>query len=267
MPSSVPTLEETLSCHQENVSSSVESVEYPDPVDIESMENCPLSSKAIETSSKSVQVPEIPRRPYKEAELRTQQTMRSKTIDSLTSLADKYVHFNESDVRMFICDLVRSGKWQASFGTESAASNSAMSHGENSFLSGLAAEYKACKDKEANKGIRKNATSQKQKVLIGDTLRKSRISLNGNTPEIFSSSVDAAKQLGRLRCYADEKRRLLSIVAMDYPYSVLQKYFQCSSKTVTAAKVHCILFGRGGVPVEKFKFTRQCESSSAGRTD
>lgn len=169
MPSSVPTLEETLSCHEENVSSSVESVEYPDPVDIESMENCPLSSKAIETSSKSVQVPEIPRRPYKEAELRTQQTMRSKTIDSLTSLADKYVHFNESDVPMFICVLVRSGKWQASFGTESAASNSAMSHGENSFLSRLAAEYKACKDKEANKAIRKNATSQKQKVLIGDT--------------------------------------------------------------------------------------------------
>lgn len=267
VPSSVPTLEETLSCHQENVSSSVESVEYPDPVDIESMENCPLSSKAIETSSKSVQVPEIPRRRYKEAELRTQQTMRSKTIDSLTSLADKYVHFNESDVPMFICVLVRSGKWQASFGTESAASNSAMSHGENSFLSRLAVEYKACKDKEANKAIRKNATSQKQKVLIGDTLRKSRISLNGNTPEIFSSRVDAAKQLGRLRCYADEKRRLLSIVAMDYPYSVLQKYFQCSSKTVTAAKVHCILFGRGGVPVEKFKFTRQCESSSAGRTD
>lgn len=238
----------------------MESVEYPDPVDIESMENCPLSSKAIETSSKSVQVPKILRRPYKEAELRTQQTMRSKTIDSLTSLADKYVHFNESDVPMFICVLVRSGKWQASFGTESAASNSAMSHGENSFLSRLAAEYKACKDKEANKAIRKNATSQKQKVLIGDTLRKSRISLNGNTPEIFSSRVDAAKQLGRLRCYADEKRRLLSIVAMDYPYSVLQKYFQCSSKTVTAAKVHCILFGRGGVPVEKFKFTHQCVS-------
>ena len=58
MPSSVPTLEETLRCHEENVSSSVESVEYPDPVDIESMENCPLSSNAIETLSKSVQVPE-----------------------------------------------------------------------------------------------------------------------------------------------------------------------------------------------------------------
>ena len=47
---------------------------------------------------------------------------------------------------------------------------------------------------------------------------------------------------------------------MDFPYSTLQRYFQCSSKTVTAARVHCILFGRGGVPSDKFKFTRQCVS-------
>lgn len=61
-------------------------------------------------------------------------------------------------------------------------------------------------------------------------------------------------------CYSEEKRRLLSIVAMDHPFSVLQQYFQCSSKTITAVRVHCILFGHGGVPAEKFKFTRQCVS-------
>ena len=72
--------------------------------------------------------------------------------------------------------------------------------------------------------------------------------------------MDAAKDLGRIPSYPDEKRRLLSIVAMDFPYSTLQRYFQCSSKTVTAARVHCILFGRGGVPSDKFKFTRQCVS-------
>jgi len=38
----------------------------------------------------------------------------------------------------------------------------------------------------------------------------------------------------------------------------LQRYFQCSSKTITAAKVHCILFGHGGVPSDKYKITRQC---------
>ena len=36
--------------------------------------------------------------------------------------------------------------------------------------------------------------------------------------------------------------------------------FGCSSKTVTAAKVHQILFGHWGAPPFKFKFTRQCVS-------
>ena len=78
---------------------------------------------------------------------------------------------------------------------------------------------------------------------------------------MFKSRVVAAKDLDRGRSYADEKRRLLSIVAMDYCYLTLQKLSKCSSKTVTAARVHCILFGRGGVPTDKFKFSRQCVSS------
>ena len=44
---------------------------------------------------------------------------------------------------------------------------------------------------------------------------------------------------------------------MDYPYCFLQEVFGCSSKTVTAAKVHSILFGRGGTLPSKFKFKRQ----------
>ena len=206
-------------------------------------------------------MPELSLRPYKECEVRTQQIMRAKAIDSLAALANKYVHFNSSDVPSFINDLVNSGKWQSTFGSESVSRNLVVANDENSFLSRLAAEYKRCKDKDINKEIRKNAAKQNQRVLIGDTLKKSRISFSGKTSEMFSSRIDAAKQLGRLRSYADEKRRLLSIVAMHYSYSVLQRYFQCSSKTVTAARVHCILFGHGGVPAEKFKFTRQCVSA------
>ena len=46
-------------------------------------------------------------------------------------------------------------------------------------------------------------------------------------------------------------------MALDYPYSYLQKVFGCSPNTVTAARVHCILFGRGGVPPSHLKFKRQ----------
>ena len=74
---------------------------------------------------------------------------------------------------------------------------------------------------------------------------------------MFSNRVTAATSLGRIRRYGDERRRLLSIVAMEYPYWFLQQSFGCSPNTITAAKVHRILFGRGGVPPANLKFQRQ----------
>ena len=92
-------------------------------------------------------------------------------------------------------------------------------------------------------------------------MKDSKITLTGEkTPEHFKSRTEAASSVGRLTSQADERRRLLSIVAMDYPYRFFQEVFGCSSKTVTAAKVHSILFGRGGTPPSKFKFKRQCVS-------
>ena len=66
-----------------------------------------------------------------------------------------------------------------------------------------------------------------------------------------------AKSLGRIRHYGDKKGRLLSIVAHDYPYTFLQNLFQYSPNTIPAARVHAILFGRGGVPASEFRLSRQ----------
>lgn len=71
------------------------------------------------------------------------------------------------------------------------------------------------------------------------------------------SRVEAAKAISRVQSYPDERRRLLSIVANQFPYTYLQSKFGCSSNTITAAKVHAILFGRGGVPPADLKFLRQ----------
>lgn len=231
-----------------------------DSCDIEtnntSIMNSPNACKAP-SSSKQVQVPDLPLRPYKEAEKRTQQVMRSKTIDLLADSAKKFVHFKGEDIPNFISDLVVSGKWKGTFGdviqTESDT--------DDFFLRKLAADYRSCKDKAENKAIRLNCAKQKQRVLIGSSLKGSKISFSGVTSDIFKSRVEAAQDLGRIRSYPDEKRRLLSIVAMDFSYSTLQRYFHCSSKTITAARVHCILFGRGGVPSDNYKFTRQCVSA------
>ena len=61
-------------------------------------------------------------------------------------------------------------------------------------------------------------------------------------------------------CYSAERCRLFSIFAWDYWQSYLTELFQCSKNTVTAARVHSILFGRGGVPPASLKFSHQCVS-------
>ena len=92
-------------------------------------------------------------------------------------------------------------------------------------------------------------------------MKNSRKSLTGEfTSDQFKHRTDAAKPIGRLTSYADEQRRSLSIVTMDYPSRLLQELLGCSPNTVTAAKVNCILFGRGGTPPPKFKFSHQCVS-------
>ncbi len=80
------------------------------------------------------------------------------------------------------------------------------------------------------------------------------------TPEHFKDRVTTAKSIGRLTFNGEERQRILLIVAMGYPYAVLQELFKCSSKTVAASNNHCILFGHGGTLPAKFKFRRQCVS-------
>ena len=183
--------------------------------------------------------------------------MRAKTIDLLADSANKFVHFKSEDIPHFINDLVLSGKWKGTFGEVCQTKPGT----DDFFLRKLAADYLSCKDRAENKAICLNSAKRKQRILIGGSLKGSKISFSGMTSDIFKSRVEAAQDLGRIRNYPDEKRRLLSIVAMDFPYSTLQRYFHCSSKTITAAKVHCILFGRGGVPSDKYKFTHQCVSA------
>ena len=151
--------------------------------------------------------------------------MRAKAIDVIQDCANKFVHFNANDIPEYVNDLVSSKKWKSIFGISCESTSS-----EDIFLSNLAAEYKCCKDKEVNKAIRLQVAKQKQKVLIALTLGDSRVSLNGETLEVFKSRVNAAKELDRVRSYADEKRPLLSIVAMYYCYLTLQNYLNVHLK-------------------------------------
>ena len=70
----------------------------------------------------------------------------------------------------------------------------------------------------------------------------------------FKFQTEAARSIGQVTTYADERWCLLSIVARDYPYHLLQELFGYSPNTVMAAKVHCVLFGRGGTQPTKFNY-------------
>jgi len=149
-------------------------------------------------------------------------------------------------------DLFSSKKWLTMFGTVQDKPPS------DKFLEALVKEYKECKDKEKNASIRRQRGNFKQPIKISNSLSSSAIAFQGRTPGTFSSRTKAAKSIGRVNNYAAERRRLLSIVACDFSQSFLTEHFQCSKGTVTAARVHCILFGRGRVPPASMKFTRQC---------
>ena len=186
-------------------------------------------------------------RPYQEAQDRTKRDVRAEIIDSIKAVALKYVHFEPGPPLVKLMeDILQSRNWMQVFGS----SLPQQSLCANEFLQALAKEYKDCKDKESTKQVKGNAKLQKQKLLIGNTKAESKIAMFGETPLDVSSRVEAAKKVGRIRHYGDEKRHLLSIVASDYPYRFLQNLFQCSPNTVTAARVHSILFGRGGAPAE-----------------
>ena len=169
----------------------------------------------------------------------------------------KMVHFVPGDLTLFMEELLLNKKFCSTF--ELSSDNKDITC--NPTIQALVKEYQSSVDKEKKPEVRRRTSNQKSRVCIGNSLKNSRVTLTGEkTPEHFKDSVTAASSLGRLTCYADERRRLLLIVAFDYAYSVQQKLFDCSSKTVAVAKVHCILFGGGGTPPAQFKFKRQCVS-------
>ena len=153
-----------------------------------------------------------------------------------------------------IDDLLSSKKWTSTFGS-AAKKQDGKSAGK--FLSSLVKEYQECKKKETNSLIWKKVQKLQQAIKISGTMSNSHSAFQCKTAQSFRSRTDAANSLGRLTTYSAERRRLLSIVAAEYPQTFLTEMFKCSKSTVTAARVHCILFGRGGVPPSSLKFPRQ----------
>ena len=127
-------------------------------------------------------MPCLPLRPYKDAQERTKRDMRLEVIETTKATALKFVHNESEHLTELIGDIVQSKGWRQVFGTTCTVKPHVC---EKHFAHVLSKEYK---------------------LLIGNTKAKSRIALAGETPGDATSSVEAAKMVGRLCHYGDEKR-------------------------------------------------------------
>ena len=200
--------------------------------------------------------PSLLTRPYQCYETRKRSELRSEIIEKVHDLLGVYNHGDSVALSDLVDDLVSSKKWASTF----KSAGKMQDKPDGKFLSSLLNDYQECKRKESNSLIGKKMQKLKQPIKISGTMSNSQIAFHGKTPQEFKSRTDAAQNLGRLTKYSAERRCLLSIVAADYPQTFLTEMFKCSKSTVTAARVHHILFRRGGVLSPSLKFTRQCVS-------
>lgn len=214
-------------------------------------------SELKSSEDKACQVPETVqiRQGYESLGVRRKRDLRSEIMSEMDKLLENYTSLGDKGAQAIMRDILSSQKFQGQFGDLFTSNES--SH-DDKFLIALAKDYMVSKDKEDSKLIRAKGAKISNKLLIGNSLKESKLSVNG--VEQGRSRTETARAIGRVSKLGDERRRLLSIVAQDFSMSILQAYFHCSKSTITAARVHAILFGRGGVPRDGLTFTRQAVS-------
>lgn len=188
------------------------------------------STSLVSTTSQGIQVGEFPNRPYQSYECRKQSELRTEIIEKIVDLFNIYVHGDSLALPNLVQDLLLSKKWSTTFCLPSNKDDSAV---QDKVLHSIVKEYRECKNKEANSQIRKQGRKLNQAINISETLANSSVAFQGSTPDCSRSRTEAACSMGRVVCYSAERRRLLSIVAWDYPQVFLTKLFQCSKSTIT----------------------------------
>ena len=195
---------------------------------------------------------------YESLQERRKRDLRSEILNKIENLVESYTSLGEVGTRAIMRDIVQSKRFQSIY--KDLFSKPSGTGNDDKFLKSLAKDYKESKDQEVSKLIRAQRAKVSQKLLIGRSMKESRLEVNGAEVQGKKSRTEVAKVIGRVSKCSDERRRLLSIVAWDFSQSVLQSYFNCSKSTITAARVHATLFGRGGVPQDGLHFTRQAVS-------
>lgn len=195
---------------------------------------------------------------YESLQDRRKRDLRNEILNKIENLVENYTSQGEVGTHAIMRDIIQCKRFQSNY--KDLLQKPSGTGNDDKVLRSLAKDYMESKDQETSKLIRAQKAKVSQKLLIGRSLKESKLEVNGVETQGMNSRTEVAKVIGRVSKCGDERRRLLSIVAWDFSQSVLQSYFKCSKSTITAARVHATLFGRGGVPQDGLCFTRQAVS-------
>lgn len=84
---------------------------------------------------------------------------------------------------------------------------------DDKYLRSLAKDNMESKEQETSKLICVQRAKVSQKLLIGRSMKQSKLEVNGADIQGTKSRMEMAKVIGRVSKCSDERRRLLSIVA------------------------------------------------------
>ena len=142
----------------------------------DAQEVVPLVPGSVPTSThgkhdQGTQWPVVPLFAYKDQTDRGKREMRAELISNIKHMALPSVLFEESNMMQFITDVGNGKKWAATFGVELTDARESC----NPILQSLVKDYKDCMSKEKAKEVQKKAAPQKAKILIGSSLKDSRL--------------------------------------------------------------------------------------------
>jgi len=213
-------------------------------------ERTPSLESDPKTLEQACQFPEkIARLEYESLQERRKRSVRNDVMEQFLTVINSCTT-STTGASELLSDILHSKKFRNNFGDVLGKPHE---HTDSKILKSLAKDYEACKAKEMTQLINLQQGKFNEKILIGDSLKLSNLRNKGSGP----NRTEIAKSIGRLSKFGEERRRLLSIVAWDFTQSELHQYFKCSKQTITAARVHATLFGKGGAPRDGLKFTKQ----------
>jgi len=129
----------------------------------------------------------------------------------MKNLVESYTSLGEAGTRALMRDIIQSKKFQSEY-KDLFSTPSGTGH-DDKLLKWIAKDYKKSKDHEESKQIQVQRANVSQKLLIGRSMKDSKVEVSGLEGQGKKSRTEGAKALGRVSKLGDERRRLLSIVA------------------------------------------------------